>query len=275
MAAVFALLSATLGGTADFLGGTLSRRLPSLAVVGASQALGFSLLVVVVMSSRSMQDPGGYAGWAIGSGLFLGLGLASFYSALALGTMGVVAPIAAFGVVVPLSWGLTSGDSPSFVQLLGVVLGVLGIVLASGPEIRGVAGGKPLLLAGLAGVGFGTSMLMAAEGSQFSVIMTASVSKLALFVPFCLLGLLKRTVGGLRPSHAPMIAMIAVCDVGAALSFGFASTRGLVSLVSVIGSLYPVATVLLARYIHGERISALQNVGVVSALCGVGCIALG
>lgn len=273
MTVLLALLSAILGGASDFAGGTISRRLPPQLVVGASQLAGGLFIAGVAVMSGALHDPSGYVGWGVGAGATLGIGLVSFYAALAAGTMSVVAPIAALGVGVPFAWGLVSGEAPSSIQLLGVLLGVAGIALVCGPEISAAAVSRSLLLAAVAGVSLGASMAMTAQGAQISVIMTVGVSKLTVLVPLCCLALLKGTVGKVMAPDVLVFLLIAASDVGATLSFAFASTRGLISLVAVIASLYPVVTVLLARVFQHERMSSSQTVGIVSSMVGVACIA--
>jgi drug/metabolite transporter (DMT)-like permease len=96
-----------------------------------------------------------------------------------------------------------------------------------------------------------------------------------LVVALLLVSLARRTPVRLSARDLPLIAVVGIGDAAANLTFGWASTRGLVSVVAVLGSLYPVVTVLLARVVHHERLAAVQNIGVVAALAGVGLIAAG
>jgi drug/metabolite transporter (DMT)-like permease len=281
MAALLALLSSLLWGAADFLGGTISRRLPALLVVGASQFAGLLTVTVVAAAVGEFSAPTGYLPWAVAAGLAGLGGLVAFYRALAIGTMGVVSPIAALGVVVPVAVGLGRGERPGAVQLVGIVVAVLGVVLASGPELSGRAGARPLLLAVAAAVGFGLALLFISEGAQTSTLMTlvtmraTSVFVVALLLVSQLAARSRRTPVRLTARDLPLIAVIGIGDAAANLTFGWASTRGLVSVVAVLGSLYPVVTVLLARVVHHERLAVVQNAGVVAALAGVGLIAAG
>lgn len=281
MAAALALLSSLLWGSADFLGGTVSRRHRAALVVGVSQAVGLVAVVVVAAAAGSFGDDTGYVPWAVLSGLAGVVGLVSFYAALAAGTMGVVSPIAALGVVVPVLVGVARGERPGTLQVVGIVVAIAGVVLASGPELSGRAGARPLVLAGVAAVGFGLALLSIAEGSKSSTLMTlvtmraTSVTLLATALVVALARGLQR--GELRLGRVDLllVALVGVGDVSANLTFGLASTRGLVSVVAVLGSLYPVVTVLLARVLHGERLGAAQTIGVAGALGGVVLIAVG
>ncbi len=281
VAALLALLSSVLWGGADFLGGTISRRRAAPVVVGVSQAAGLVLITVVAVAAGSFGDGTGYLLWAVVAGISGVVGLTCFYAALASGTMGVVAPIAALGVVVPVLAGVARGERPAWLQLVGIVVAVAGVVLASGPELSGRAGVRPVALAAVAAVGFGVALLAIAEGSRSSTLMTlvtmrvTSVSLLALALVVAVARggrLADYAVGG---RDLALVTLAGVGDVAANLSFGLASTRGLVSVVAVLGSLYPVVTVLLARFLHGERLGRVQSAGVAGALAGVVLIAAG
>lgn len=281
MAAALALLSSLLWGSADFLGGTVSRRHRAALVVGVSQAVGLVAVVVVAAAAGSFGDDTGYVPWAVLSGLAGVVGLVSFYAALAAGTMGVVSPIAALGVVVPVLVGVARGERPGALQVVGIVVAIAGVVLASGPELSGRAGARPLLLAGVAAVGFGLALLSIAEGSKSSTLMTlvtmraTSVTLLATALVVALARGVQRAELRLGRADLLLVALVGLGDVSANLTFGLASTRGLVSVVAVLGSLYPVVTVLLARVLHGERLGTAQTAGVAGALGGVALIAVG
>jgi drug/metabolite transporter (DMT)-like permease len=281
MAAALALLSSLLWGGADFLGGTISRRHQAALVVGISQTAGLLAIAVVAVAAGALDDGAGYLPWAVLSGVAGVVGLVSFYAALAAGTMGVVAPIAALGVVVPVLAGLARGERPAVLQLVGIVVAVAGVVLASGPELSGRAGARPVLLAAVAAVGFGVALLAIAEGSRHSTLMTLvsmRVTSVTLLAVALVVALGRGTPGSefvLGPRDLGLVALVGLGDVAANLSFGLASRRDDVSVVSVLGSLYPVVTVLLARGLHGERLGRLQQAGVAGALVGVVLIATG
>ena len=278
MAAVLALISAAMWGLADFIAGTATRRLKALAVVGASQFFGLlsiAAFAAVTGAFGSALDDTRWVLWAVASSLTGFVGLALLYAALATGVMGIVSPIASLGVMVPLIAGVLAGEKPSAAQGLGVALALVGIVLASGPELTGGAPVRPVALATGAALLLGTSLFALARGSEYNVTMTL-VGMRALTVSILLAAaLLLRTAGGVTAADVPVLAVIGFFDVAANLTFGVASTLGLLTIVSVLGSLYPVTTVLLARFVHHERLRAIQYVGVVAALAGVGFISGG
>ena len=279
MAAALALLSSLLWGSADFLGGTLSRRHRATLVVAVSQAAGLLSVLAVAVLAGAIDDDRGYLPWAVLSGLAGVTGLVCFYAALAAGTMGVVSPIAALGVVVPVFAGLAQGERPVALQAVGIVVAIAGVVLASGPELSGKAGARPVVLAAVAALGFGVALLAIAEGSQHSTLMTLvamrTTSVTLLGVVLVVAVRRGRAEFTVRGRDLGLVALVGVADLAANLTFGLASRRDDVSIVAVLGSLYPVVTVLLARLLQAERLGRAQTVGVAAALGGVVLIAAG
>ena len=281
--ALLALLASLLWGTADFLGGTATRRLPVASVLGASQLVALLALLPVALAVGALDEPRDYLLPGLAAGACGMVALAAFYRALSLGTMGVVAPIAALGVVVPVAAGLVSGESPSALQLTGILVAIIGVVLASGPELSGRAGALPVLLAGVAALGFGAVFVLIAEGTESgstgSVVMLLLTMRLVSVVVLTLLLLATaRSRGietGVRRGDLPMLVTIGVFDAGANAAFAVASQSDLISVTAVLASLYPVVTVLLARQVHAERLVGIQLVGVTLALAGVVLLAGG
>jgi drug/metabolite transporter (DMT)-like permease len=191
--------------------------------------------------------------------------------------MGIVAPIASTGVVVPVAVGFAQGDRPSGWQLAGIVVAVLGVILASGPELQRdgerSAAARPLWLAGIAAIGFGVVFVAIGHGAEHSTLMTLVVMR-AVAIVF-MLGIARVTSTSLRvgASDLPMLFVVGTFDVGANATFAYASRHGLLSVVSVLSSLYPAMTVVLARAVHTERLAKVQMFGVVGALAGVVLIA--
>ena len=277
MAALLALLSSALWGSADFLGGVVARRLPPVAVVGWSQTAGLCAVTAAAAASGELGAPGGWLGWSVLAGAAGASGLVAFYTALSTGTMGVVSPLAALGVVVPVAGGLAAGDQPRALQVLGMVLGGVGAIAAGGPEISGrtlrSAEARSVLLAVTAGFCFGVALLAIQRGADSSPLMTMVGMRLTSVLVFVAIGLAVGSAGGVRPRDLPVIAALGVMDVTANLVFALASTRGMDSVVAVLGALYPVVTVLLGLVVLKERLAPVQRVGVVVALGGVALLA--
>jgi len=281
MAVALALLSSLLWGTADFFGGIFTKRMPSVVVVLISQAIALVLIVPTVWLIGSFDDPSGYFWWGVGAGIVGPVGLVSFYWALSIGTMGVVSPIAATGIIVPVAVGLARGEQPSVLQYLGIAVAFVGVVLAAGPDVPHEnveardAHVKSIVLALVAAVGFGLAFVFLAGGGEYSVGMTIvvqrSTSVLLMVVPVVVF----TRLAGLRWRDLPGLAGVGAGDAAANGAFAWSSTFGLLSVTAVLGSLYPVATLLLARILLKERLTRLQIYGVVGALVGIVLLSAG
>jgi drug/metabolite transporter (DMT)-like permease len=277
MASLLALLSSALWGSADYQAGKLSKKFPAIAVLATSQAIGFLTGIVLVLISHSWGaqawGSGGYFVAGIFAGLFGYIGLMSLYSGLSTGRMGVVSPISSLGALIPLGYALfIKGDHLSTILTIGVAIALVGGFLASGPEFSQGLPLKPLLFALSAAIFFGGALVCMAIGSQSSALMTMTTMRATTFIIGALLFLRFRNVGGLGKSELPLLIFIGVADFAANLLLGVATTKGLVSIAMVLGSLYPIVTALLAFFFLHERLHKVQYVGVVFAVAGVSII---
>jgi drug/metabolite transporter (DMT)-like permease len=269
-------------GTADFFGGIQSRRLPALSVVVWSQAAGALALGVALAVQGRPPTPSGFA-WGLAAGAGSGFALLLFYRGLAEGAMSVVAPIAACGAVVPVLVAPLRGERPSALAVPGIVAAVAGVVLVSrSPYPRQHLGGQParvLALALGAALGFGLYFVFVDAGtatagaSPLWVVAGGRASSLLVLVAIALAG--RRAEAAWPGRRIVPVALVGIADTGANLLFALAATSGNLAVVGVLGSLYPVATVVLARWLLRERLSAGQNAGVLLALTGVGLLAAG
>jgi uncharacterized membrane protein len=261
-------------GAADFGGGLLTRRFPVVGVAVVSQAAGFAALLVVAVASGAAVRSGGFL-LGVVAGLGGGLGLAAFYRALAVGTVSVVAPVAACGAVVPLLLALLAGDDPRAVALVGAVVALGGAVMASVEERTAEEAGRrdAVALAAAAAVLLGLFVFFLGRASQhggaLSALVGARTGSLTLLGVWALATRVPVTFG--RATGA--VVAVGVMDVAANALFALASREGLLAIVSVLGSLYPVPTVVLAHVVLRERISAVQRAGVLVALAGVAMVA--
>jgi drug/metabolite transporter (DMT)-like permease len=276
MVAIALGLAASLSwGVADFLGGIQSRRMPVVAVVLGSQLAGL-VLVAVVVAVRGEGIPGGtfllYASLSSVGGI---VGLTAFYRALSIGAMGVVAPLSSTAAVIPLVVGIATGDRPSAVQAAGVVVAITGVVLASreAGEHGSVARGAGFAL--LSAVGFGCFFVAMDKASDGDVLWAVCVNRTVSVALLALALLITRPALGLRLVDMRRLAVVGVLDILANGFFALAATKGLVSVVAVLASLYPVVTVVLARVVLHERLRAVQRVGAALALAGVALISAG
>jgi drug/metabolite transporter (DMT)-like permease len=278
MASLLAILSSILWGGADFFGGKLSKRYQAIAVTAVSQAFGLLIGITIILVSSSWIKPNlswdGYFLSGICAGLLGFLGLIAFYTGLATGRMGVVAPISALSVLIPLTIAFINGEKPSSTQLLGMGIALTGAVFASGPELKGGLAVKPIVLAVIAAFGFGTAIAFIARGSASSAIMTMTTMRFSTFIVALFLFARFRTTGGFKKKDIPVLVGIGAADFIANLLLGVATTKGLVSLAVVLGSLYPIVTALLAFKILHERLHRIQYVGIGFAIAGVAVISL-
>ncbi len=274
---LISLASAFSWGVSDFLGGLQSRRLPVLAVLAVSQPAGLVLIAILIPLIGADPVSADKLALAFLAGAASLGGLGAFYAAMAMGTVSVVAPIAALGVVVPVAIGLAEGQSPAAIQLAGLVPAIAGVVVLSyeeEPEHAGVAR-RSILLAILAGLGFGIffTALDAASpvrpGWAILAVRLGGVSTVAV----ALLVSRPRLAG--VTAVWPVLVAIGFFDILANALFAVASTRGVLPVVAVGGSMYPAFTVALAHGVLGERLAAAQWGGVVLALLGVAMIAAG
>jgi drug/metabolite transporter (DMT)-like permease len=277
LALAISLASAFSWGVSDFLGGVQSRRLPVLGVLAVSQPAGLVLALLLIPLVGADPISAGKLGIALAAGAASLAGLGAFYAAMAMGTVSVVAPIAALGVVVPVAVGLARGEEPATVQLGGLAVAVIGVVILSYEEDRdhGTVARRSIMLAILAGLGFGvffTGIDAAAADQPGWAIVAVRVGGVAT-VAAALLVARPRLEG--VAAAAPVLVAIGAFDVLANALFAVASTKGLLPVVAVGGSMYPAFTVALAHGVLGERLAPAQWAGVALALAGVLLIAAG
>ena len=280
MGSLLALLSSALWGTADFFGGKLSKKYAPILVLGMTQAIGLLFGITLVLLSGELfgSNPpnafgeGGYFFAGAIAGVMGYIGLICLYAGLSTGRMGVVSPISALSAVIPLTFALVTGEVLTTAQGVGVVVALAGAFCASGPELSQGFSPKPLFLALGAAAGFGTAMTFMAIGSQSSALMTMVMMRATTFVVTLSLAIRYRTVGNFERSEIPVLVFIGISDFAANLLLGVETNFGLVSLVMVLGSIYPIVTALLAFKILHERLHRVQYIGVVLAVAGVALI---
>jgi drug/metabolite transporter (DMT)-like permease len=276
MASLLALLSSAMWGSADFFAGRLSKKHHPFAVLGFSQVIGLFVGILVVVVSGSWQGKVfGFDGFLIPgvlAGLFGYIGLACLYEGLSTGRMGVVSPISSLSTVIPLAYALITGDVLSAVTLLGVGIALIGVFCASGPELSQGLPLKPILLALGAAAGFGLALTFIAVGSQSSALLTMVSMRGATFFVTIALALKFKTTGKFSKKDLPVLIFIGSADFLANLLLGIACTKGLVSVAMVFGSLYPIATALLAYKFLQERLLKVQYIGIALAVAGVSLI---
>jgi len=279
MSAFLALFSSLLWGGADFLAGNLTKKYKAVAVAAVSQSFGLLCGVLVILFSSSWLAPNlswdGYLIPGVLAGLMGFAGLIAFYAGLATGRMGVVSPISSLSVFIPLGVAIFGGEKLTTIQIIGICVALLGGFCASGPEIRGGVSAKPLIFATIAAFGFGGAITLIAKGSQTSAIMTMTTMRCTTFIVALLLLARFRTFGGFSKKDLPILIIIGAADFFGNLLLGVATTKGLVSLAVVLGSMFPIVTAMLAfKFLH-ERLHKVQYLGVALAISGVVVLSLG
>ena len=281
MAAVLiSLLASALWGGADFIGGLVTKRHGVLAVVAFVEGAGLVGIAVMLLVSGEPLPPSSDLVNAAIAGLCGVSGLALFYQALSIGTMSIVAPVSSCGAAIPAVYGVATGDPLSLVLGLGILVAMAGIILASlEAEHEGVEQAREgsrlsLILAGLSALGFGGYFIFFDRATGDSVLWSLATAR---SVPLLVLAVViaVRRIPLPRGRDAQALVFAGLTDAGATGLYGIALTKGALSVVSVVGSLYPVTTVVLARLVLGERVRRIQAVGIVLALTGVALIAAG
>jgi drug/metabolite transporter (DMT)-like permease len=277
VASVLALSGAALWGVGDFLGGLASRRLAVLAVLAISQAVGLAGVALWVWLARDPFPGVAELLPAAAAGVAGLVGLGALYRGLAVGAMGIVAPISAASPVVPLAVDAARGITPGALQWLGVSLVLAGIVALS-LEPSGVRGRRLAAGAGLAlvaALGFGGFVVGLDAGSDESApwaVVSARSASVTIAVVAALL-----TSTSLRPPRRllPMLVGVGAFDTGANVCVAFATTKGAAGIVAVLSALYPVVTVALARIVLAERLSLARRTGGAVAIAGAVLVAAG
>lgn len=276
-----ALLSGLTWGSADFVGGLMAKRLPTATVMVVSQTAGLIIISGLVIALGEPRPATRFLVYGGLGGLTGAIGLASLYKGLAVGRMSIVAPTAALSGAVPVIVGFIQGERPEMLQLTGMAVAGAGVLLAvRTPEPPGASPSGT----GTSGIGFAlvaalflgmlvTSLDAAGEASP----LWASLMIRLVSVPLFLLAAVATVRRTRRPTarETGILAGVGALDNAANVMFAIAAREGLLTLVSVLGSLYPVATVLLARWFLHERLARWQVVGVAAAFVGVAMIAAG
>lgn len=277
MVALLALGGAVSWGVGDFFGGLASRRLAVLTVLAVSQAIGLAGIALWVVVAGDPVPGVSELLPAAGAGVAGAIGLGALYRGLAVGAMGIVAPISAASPLVPLAFDAAHGLVPASLQWLGIALVLTGIVtLSREPSADGrrrVAAGAGLAV--VAALGFGLFVVGidagADESAPWAVVAARSASVLVVVVA----ALLSSTSLRAPRTLLPTLVAIGIFDTGANVLVAAATTHGAAGIVAVLSALYPVVTVLLARIVLGERLSASRRLGGVVAIAGAALVAAG
>jgi drug/metabolite transporter (DMT)-like permease len=275
VAILFSLISALAYGVSDFLGGIFAKRASAwqVAVVGQSSSAFFSLVAALLISGSPTGSDIAYGALA---GLGGGFGVAFLYRGLSTARMGVVAPLSAIGTaLLPVIVGLAQGDRPSRYAVLGIVCAFPAIALISrvvddNPAHRGgVVDGV------LAGLGFGMLFVFLGQIGDDAGLFPLAASQVTSVLAVIITATVLRQTWVPRSRGAWSASMMGPLGATAQGAFLYATHHGLLSVVSVIASLYPASTVLLAAVVLREKIHGWQGVGLVFATLAVALVAAG
>jgi uncharacterized membrane protein len=280
MAVLLAALSALTFGAGDFAGGLSARRIAAQWTTAVAQATGLVLIVVVASLVGGSPGPGDI-GLGVAAGLCGGVGLVLFYWAMAQGPMSVVAPVSAvMSAIVPTVAGVADGERPTMLAVVGILLALPAIVLISREPApsddeadRHRASARAIAAAAVSGIGFGLFFTFISHTGDDSGLWPLAGARSAAI----LLALV--VVAATRPSLPTLdgarLAMLTGClDATGNSLFLLASRQGLLTLVGVIGAMYPASTVVLARVVLGERLAPHQLAGLAIAAGAVVLIAV-
>ncbi len=282
MAILLGLISAVSWGGGDFLGGLMTRRLPTLRVILWGQMVGGGALCVIVIVVRQPVTLADIL-WGMLGGVGGLVGLFLLYRGMAKGTIAIVSPLSASGAIVPLALALLSGAVPTPIALVGVALAAGGAVLTSLAPSHQPTNGRSVhsatisVLYGLgAALGFGAFFVFLARGAATgTAALWVIVGARAATVPLLIaIGWRTRALTPPTCRWLPGVAGSGLLDTFANVVYASATTLGNLGIVSVLAALYPVTTVALAFVVLRERLTPLQSAGIALALIGIACMSL-
>jgi len=280
--ALLALASAVLIGGADFVGGVASRIANGIRVAAFAQVVGLTFALPLSIAYGADRLGGADVTWSLLSGVTVACGFGCFYTAMGRGLISVVAPVAAVtGAVIPVVYALARGERPGSTALIGLVIALVAVVVVSVAPAEqhadaGAVDRTVIALSLSSGLFFGLFYIAFSRVSEDAGLWPVTLERSAAAAVLILLALAltEGPIEGVR-RLLPYVLTIGALEVAATVPLLLALQRGPVAVASVVASLYPVTTVLLAGFILRERLSRLQYVGVVCALIAVALVSSG
>lgn len=272
---VLGLIAAATWGSGDFSGGLLARRAPILGVVLVSQVVGTAIAFVLALGLGETLPLPGDIPWSISGGILGGLGILALYRGLAIGKMGVVAPVSGVvGATIPVAFEVLLEGLPTALVMLGIGLAVAAVVLVSrvddgrsGPSGLGLA-----LFAGITLGAFGIALSQISDGHVFGPLAIIRGTEGLLIGGIVVLG---RQAWRANRRLLPAMAGVGILDMAGNGAYILAIHAGSLAIAAVLSSLYPVTTVLLASVVLHERITRSHAAGIALAASAIACIAAG
>ena len=261
-------------GAGDFSGGLATRRANVMSVVIAAYAMGIALLIALALVWSEPFPSAIDMFWGTVAGLAGSVGLVAFYQALAVGRMGITAPITAvLAAALPVIFSAFFVGLPSLLQLTGFVLALIAVWFISRPE-RATDRPKGLGLALLAGLGFGSFFILIDQVSFHAIFWPLAAAKLSSFIFILAIVLIRRQEVLPKKSAFPFVLLAGTLDVAGNAFFVLATHSGRLDVAAILSSLYPAVTVILARIFLKERLTRFQAIGILVALIAIPLISL-
>jgi drug/metabolite transporter (DMT)-like permease len=273
---LLALSASLMWGTADYLGGLLTRSREVFSIVLVSQLAGL-VLIACVVAGRGVGWPGGEAMLpAALAGVLGAFTIVVFYLALSYGPVSIVAPILAASAAIPVVYGLLAGERPSALQLAGLCVTLAGVILVSLTTGDGHARGRRGVGFGiLAAVMLGTLLVIFARAADADAYWAPLVLRVSSIATTVAIVLVRRVRVGIDRRVIPVIAAVGALDMLANLAYSVSTTLQLLAITAVLSSLFPFVTVVLAHVHLGERITRVQRSGSILMMLGVLVVAAG
>ena len=279
-AIALALAGSIAAGATDFFGGWLSRRLGTLVVLVSSHAAGLVLIgaAAAIVGVPSMDVE--FLALSAASGLAVAIGAGAAWRGLVVGHMGVIAPIVAVSAIIPVGAGIIEGENLSVLQSTGIALAIIGVAGASYEPSEAESDGPPFAkglgfaLVGVVGLGaFYVTADAAAE--QADALSASLINRATSTAFFAVLAMFYFRQLHLPRADVPKVIGIGTLEISAILLVTAATTIGFLAVVGTIGALFPITTILLARFFLNEQLATTQRLGSILALAGVGLISAG
>ena len=277
IAFTLSLIACFCWGLSQFLAGIKTRSLPVLTLLAYTSTAGFAVFIISTMIRGVPLPREPNLIFALLGGVASIGGIYCLYRGLAVGAISIVVPVSALCALVPVTFSLAQGEIPHIVQGLGIVAALFGGVLISlqrktgaekRPSTRGII---PALGAAL---GFGMFFVFMDVAGAVDPLWATTASRLVSFLLVLCAILLNRPPLKINPIHLPVVIIIGTLDAAAALAYTAATTKGLLSLVSVVSSLYPVVPITLAAIFLKERLHSFQLIGVILIIGGITMISI-
>jgi drug/metabolite transporter (DMT)-like permease len=276
MAVALALGTSACYGVANFLGPLLARRHPLTAVLLAGQVAALVVAgVALAVSGEAAPDVRAVALGAL-AGVGNAIGLAGFFRAVDLGPVSIAAPVGNTGTIIPVVYGLATGDALRALDGIGIALAITGAVLAARrpSDHHPITDRRAFIAWIVAGaLGFGLMLTALPEASVDGRWWALFDARVAIVITVALFLAHWRQPTRVPAAVVPRLAIPGVLLVSGTLLYILATEHGAISIASVCASLNPVVTVALSLLLLGERVTRMQAVGIVAAIGGVALIA--